>query len=68
MHLGMAEFHIPFSDHCDLDLWPSFKNYCVRTISLIFFEIGIPNMVCGCILGRGSVMYHAWVTMTLTSD
>ena len=28
-----------------------FKNYCVRSISLIFFELGIPNLVCGCILG-----------------
>ena len=24
MHLGMAECRIPFSGHCDLDLWPSF--------------------------------------------
>ena len=24
---------------------------CVRCISPIFFEVGIPNLVCGCILG-----------------
>ena len=24
MHLGMAECHVTFSGHCDLDLWPSF--------------------------------------------
>ena len=35
------------------DLLPSFKNYCVRSISLIFFEVGIPNLVCICILGWG---------------
>ena len=54
--------------HCDLNLLPSFKNYSVRSISLIFFEEGIPNLVCICILGWGSVTYHFQVTMTLTSD
>ena len=34
----------------------------------IFFEIGIPNFVCKCILEWRSVMYHFRVTMTLTSD
>ena len=41
---------------------------CVRCISPIFFEVGIPNLVCGCILGWPSVAYHFWVTVTLTSD
>ena len=42
----------------------------VRCISPIFFEVGIPNLVCGCILRRRSVAYHfrVTVTMTLTSD
>ena len=40
----------------------------VRYISPIFFEVGIPNLVCGCILGWWSVAYHFWVTVTLTSD
>ena len=31
--------------HCDLDLWPSFKYYCVWSISLLFFEVRIPNLV-----------------------
>ena len=35
---------------------------------LILFEIGIPNLVCGCILGWWSVMYHLLVTVTLTFD
>ena len=35
---------------------------------LIFFEVGIPNLVCECVLGWLSVMYHLWVTVTLTSD
>ena len=55
MHLGITECHISFSDHCNLDLWPSFKNYCVRSLSLTFFEAGILNLVCGCILGWRSV-------------
>ena len=37
--------HIPFFGNCDLDLWPSFKNYYVRSISLILYEIGIPNLM-----------------------
>ena len=56
------------SGHCDLDLWPSFKNYCVQSISVIFFEVGIPNLVCMCILGWGSVIYYFRVTVTLTYD
>ena len=45
MHLGMTKFHIPFLGHCDLEILPSFKKYFVRSISLIFFEVGIPNLV-----------------------
>ena len=41
------------------------RNCC---ISPIFFEIGIPNLVCKCILGYLSVTNHFWVTVTLTSD
>ena len=40
----------------------------VRCISPIFFEVGIPNLMCGCILGWQSVAYHFWLTVTLTSD
>ena len=42
--------------------------FCVWCISSIFFEVGIPNLVCGCILGCQSVTYYIRVTMTLTSD
>ena len=31
-------------------------------------ELGIPNLLYGCILGKWSVMYHFRVTVTLTSD
>ena len=72
IHLGMAECRVPFSGHCDLDLdlWPSFYNNHVRSISLILFGVGISNLVCGCILGWRSVAYLNWVTVTLnlTSD
>ena len=35
---------------------------------LILFELGIPNLVCGCILGKRSVIYHFRVNVNLTSD
>ena len=38
----------------------------VWCISPTFFEVGIPNLVCGCILGWRSVAYHFRVTVTLT--
>ena len=61
------------------ELWEAYSNRTVRpsvcpsrfrvwSISPIFFEVGIPNLVCGCILGWQSVAYHFWVTVTLTSD
>ena len=61
MHLGMMECNISFSGHCDFDL---------QSLFLTFFEVGIPNLVCGCILGWQSVAYHFQVTVTLilTSD
>ena len=70
MHHGMTEWGVPLSGHCGLDLWPSFYNNRVRSISLILFEVGISNLVCGCILGWRSVAYQNWVTVTLnlTSD
>ena len=67
MHLGIVECLVPFTGHCDLDLRPSFNNNCVRSISLLLFEIGVPNLVCECILGWWSVLYHLQVTVTLTS-
>ena len=56
------------------ELWEAYSNrtvrpsvpLCVRCISPIFFEVGIPNLVCGCILGWRSVTYHFQVTLTLT--
>ena len=63
------------------ELWEAYSNrtvrpsvcpsrFRVRSISPIFFEVGIPNLVCGYILGTGSVAYHirVTVTLTLTSD
>ena len=51
-----------------LSVCPS--RFRVRSISPIFFEVGIPNLVCGYSLGWGSVTYHfqVTVTLTLTSD
>ena len=58
------------------ELWEAYSNctvrpsvpLCVRCISPRFFEIRIPNLVCGYILGWQSVAYHFQVTVTLTSD
>ena len=60
------------------ELWEAYSNRTVRPsvplrvrcISPIFFEVGIPNLVCGCILGWRSVLYHlrVAVTLALTSD
>ena len=46
------------------------SRFRVRSISHILFEEGIPNLVCGYILGWRSVGYHfrVTVTLTLTSD
>ena len=46
------------------------SRFRVWSISPIFFEVGIPNLVCGYILGWRSVAYHfrVTVTLTLTSD
>ena len=60
------------------ELWEAYSNRTVhpsvllrvRCISSMFFEVGIPNLVCGCILVWRSVSYHfqVTVTLTLTSD
>ena len=60
------------------ELWEAYSNRTVHPSGLLrvwcisptFFEVGIPNLVCGCILGGRSVAYHfrVTVTLTLTSD
>ena len=35
---------------------------------LLLFKVGIPNLVCECILGWRSVQFHFQVFVTLTSD
>ena len=37
-----------------------------NAMSPISFEVGIPNLVCGCILGWQSVAYHFLITVTFT--
>ena len=81
----MAECRVPFSGHCDLDLdlcLSFYSNHNVRPsvsqsvlipvqcISPIFFEVGIPNLMCRYMMGWWSVAYHfqVTVTVTLTSD
>ena len=48
MHFGLTNCHVPFLDHCEfnLSLRPNFNYYCVWSISLILFEIEIPNLMC----------------------
>ena len=64
----MVQCLVPFTGHCDLDLWPSFKKNHVQSISLILLKVGIPNLVGRCNFGWWSVTYYFWVTLTLTSD
>ena len=35
-------------------------------ITSLFFEVGIPNLVCGCILGWPSLVYTFQVTVTFS--
>ena len=35
-------------------------------ITSLFFEVGIPNLVCGCILGWPSLVYTFRVTVTFS--
>ena len=58
MHLGMIERHV--------SVFGSYDFVSRIIMSPILLEIGIPNLVCGCILGWQSVMYQFWVTVTLT--
>ena len=68
VHLGMTKCRVPLLGHCDLDLWPSFKNlHWVWCIPPIFFKVGIPYLVFGCIL-RWQCSKSFWVTVTLLSD
>ena len=64
----MMECHIPFWVTVTLTSDLVLRIILVWSISLIFFEVGIPNLVCICILGCCSVTYHLRVTVTLTSD
>ena len=73
----MGECGVSFLGYCDIDLglrlsFYSNHNVCpsrfVSGAYPIFFEVGIPNLMCGCILGWRIVLYHFWVTVTLTSD
>ena len=46
-----------------------FTRICIESDTyLIFFEVGITNLVCECIMGWRSVTYHFRVTVILTSD
>ena len=53
---------LTFTIHID-----QFQKNSVRNISPILFEVGIPNLVCGYILGSQSVAYCLRVPVTLSS-
>ena len=67
MHLGMRKCRLHNYGTVTLNLTSDLvsRNRC---ISPIFFEIGIPNLVCKCILGCLSVTNYFCVTVILTSD
>ena len=56
MHLWISKCRIPFWGHCDLDL--ILRLIMFGAFFSILFELGILNLVCGCILGWQSVMYQ----------
>ena len=64
MHLGMANRPVSFGVTVILtsDL---VSRICITSI---FFEVGLPNLVCGCFLGWPSAAYHLLVTVALTSE
>ena len=69
MYLEMTECHILFPVTVTLTSDLVLRIIVIGAyIYLIFFESGVPNLVCICILGWGSVTYHFRVTVTLTSD
>ena len=49
-------------------IWPPFLTNYILSISLLLLEVGIPNVVCECILEWLIVPFHFPVTMNLTSD
>ena len=62
MHLRMADCPVLFSGHCGLN-----SDLVSRIgITSLFFEVGIPNLVCGCILGWPSLVYTFRVTVTFS--
>ena len=68
MGLGSVAYHNYVTVTLNLTSDLVSRNWCISAISPIFFEIGIPNLVCKCILGCLSVTNYFWVTVTLTSD
>ena len=62
MHLRMADFpfYFPVTVTLNSDLVSRIG------ITSLYFEVGIPNLVCGCILGWPSLVYTFWVTVTFS--
>ena len=60
--------YIPFQVTVTLTSDLVLRIFGIRSIYLIFFEVGIPNLVCICILGWWSLTYYFRATVTLTSD
>ena len=70
VHLRMAECHISFGVTVTLTLISGIDLRIIVSGAHLFtyYEVGILNLVCGCILGWQSIAYHFRVTVTLTSD
>ena len=64
----MSECSVLSSGHCGFDLWPSFANNRVRSISSVLFEIGNPKFDVWVHLRLRSVAYHYQAIATLTYD
>ena len=77
MRLGMAECHLYFQVTVTLT-FDLILRILFRSTSLTFFKVGIPNLVCKCILDGNLVgecilkwrivTFHFTVTVTLTPN
>ena len=72
MHLGLKECCVPFLGPYDLDVDPSPRFleaiWFLVHISPILFWVRIANLVCGCLYGLQSSVYHSFVHCDVDLD
>ena len=61
-------YHLQVTVTLNLTFDLVFFNSYIWSISLLLFEVRVPNLVCECILEWQIVPFHFPVSVTLTSD